>query len=73
MRRPETEVDMATIEGATEVRPFSVDIGLPQAHLLNEVDEGNHFAALQEPELFTQELRAAFRPLRTNNNQGRSS
>jgi hypothetical protein len=30
----------------------------------NEVDEGNHFAAWQEPDLFTTELRAAFRSLR---------
>jgi pimeloyl-ACP methyl ester carboxylesterase len=30
----------------------------------NELDEGNHFAAWQEPELFTNELRAAFRSLR---------
>jgi hypothetical protein len=29
-----------------------------------EVDKGNHFAARQEPELFTAELRAAFRTLR---------
>jgi pimeloyl-ACP methyl ester carboxylesterase len=30
----------------------------------NEVDEGNHFAAWQEPDLFTTEVRAAFRSLR---------
>jgi pimeloyl-ACP methyl ester carboxylesterase len=30
----------------------------------NEVDTGNHFAAWQEPELFTTEVRAAFRSLR---------
>jgi pimeloyl-ACP methyl ester carboxylesterase len=30
----------------------------------NEVDEGDHFAAWQEPELFTNELRAAFKSLR---------
>ena len=34
--------------------------GLPQSVYFNEVDEGNHFAGWQEPELFTQELRAAF-------------
>ena len=45
----------------------------PSLFYFNEVDEGNHFAAWQEPELFTQELRAAFRPLRTHNDQGRSS
>src|SRR3954451_9391305 len=31
----------------------------------NEVDRGGHFAAWEEPELFTSEVRAAFRPLRT--------
>ncbi|WP_433288815.1 epoxide hydrolase family protein [Pseudonocardia sp. CA-142604] len=30
----------------------------------NEVDQGNHFAAWQEPEIFTTEVRAAFRSLR---------
>jgi pimeloyl-ACP methyl ester carboxylesterase len=30
----------------------------------NEVDRGGHFAAWEQPQLFTEELRAAFRPLR---------
>ena len=30
----------------------------------NEVDNGGHFAAWEQPELFSAELRAAFRPLR---------
>jgi pimeloyl-ACP methyl ester carboxylesterase len=30
----------------------------------NEVDEGGHFAAWEQPELLSAELRAAFRPLR---------
>lgn len=30
----------------------------------NEVDEGGHFAALEQPEIFTREIRAAFRSLR---------
>ncbi|MBC7846347.1 MAG: epoxide hydrolase [Flavobacterium sp.] len=30
----------------------------------NEVDRGGHFAAWEEPKLFTEELRAAFKPLR---------
>jgi pimeloyl-ACP methyl ester carboxylesterase len=45
----------------------------PNLIYFNEVDEGDHFAAWQEPELFTQEVRVAFRPLRTDNDQGRSS
>jgi pimeloyl-ACP methyl ester carboxylesterase len=36
----------------------------PKLIYFNEVDEGDHFAAWQEPEIFTSELRAAFRPLR---------
>jgi hypothetical protein len=42
----------------------------PNLIYFNEVDEGNHFAAWQEPDLFTSELRAAFRSLR---DEGRSS
>ena len=38
----------------------------PNLVYFNEVDDGNHFAAWQEPELFTNELRAAFRSLRMN-------
>ena len=30
----------------------------------NEVDDGGHFAAWEQPELFASEIRAAFRPLR---------
>lgn len=30
----------------------------------NKVDGGGHFAAWEQPELFSAELRAAFRPLR---------
>jgi pimeloyl-ACP methyl ester carboxylesterase len=33
----------------------------------NEVDKGGHFAAWEEPELFSQEIRAAFRSLRNGN------
>jgi pimeloyl-ACP methyl ester carboxylesterase len=36
----------------------------PKLMYFNELDRGNHFAAWQEPQLFTSELRAAFRPLR---------
>ena len=36
----------------------------PKLIYFNELDRGNHFAAWQEPELFTTELRAAFRSLR---------
>ncbi len=36
----------------------------PKLIYFNQVDKGNHFAAWQEPELFTTEVRAAFRSLR---------
>jgi pimeloyl-ACP methyl ester carboxylesterase len=38
----------------------------PNLIYFSEVDKGGHFAAWEEPELFTTEVRAAFRPLRTN-------
>jgi pimeloyl-ACP methyl ester carboxylesterase len=36
----------------------------PNLVYYNEVDRGGHFAAWQEPQLFTEEVRAGFRPLR---------
>jgi hypothetical protein len=38
--------------------------GLPNLIYFSELDRGNHFAAWQEPGLFSAELRAAFRSLR---------
>jgi pimeloyl-ACP methyl ester carboxylesterase len=39
----------------------------PNLIYFNEVDKGGHFAAWEEPELFSAEIRAAFRPLQTMN------
>jgi hypothetical protein len=53
----EDEIDIArraVWAGYVEIRHRSV----------NELDRGNHFAAWQEPDLFTTEIRAAFRSLR---------
>ena len=36
----------------------------PSLAYFNEVDKGGHFAAWEEPELFSEEVRAAFRSLR---------
>jgi pimeloyl-ACP methyl ester carboxylesterase len=36
----------------------------PNLVYFNEVDRGGHFAAWEEPQLFADELRAAFRSLR---------
>jgi pimeloyl-ACP methyl ester carboxylesterase len=38
----------------------------PNVTYFNEVDRGGHFAAWEEPELFSDEVRAAFRSLRAN-------
>jgi pimeloyl-ACP methyl ester carboxylesterase len=41
-----------------------VEASYPNVIYFNEVDKGGHFAAWEEPELFSQEVRAAFRPIR---------
>jgi pimeloyl-ACP methyl ester carboxylesterase len=41
-----------------------VEQSYPNLTYFNEVDKGGHFAAWERPQLFTEELRAAFRPLR---------
>ena len=46
-----------------------VEDSYPNVVYFNAVDRGGHFAAWEEPELFSQELQAAFAPLRN----GRSS
>jgi hypothetical protein len=39
-------------------------LGYPTLMYYNKPARGGHFAAWEEPQLFTEELRAAFRPLR---------
>jgi len=41
-----------------------VEHSYPNVIYFNQVDRGGHFAAWEEPELFSQELRSAFRSLR---------
>ena len=41
-----------------------VEAGYPNVAYFNEVDRGGHFAAWEEPELFSTEVRAAFRSFR---------
>src|SRR5579862_714916 len=41
-----------------------VEASYPTVVYFNEVDKGGHFAAWEEPELFSQELRAAFESVR---------
>jgi hypothetical protein len=46
-----------TVETAAAIGPFHVDF--PE-----ELDKGGNFAAWEEPELFSEELRGAFAPVR---------
>jgi pimeloyl-ACP methyl ester carboxylesterase len=41
-----------------------VEKNYPNVMYFNEVDKGGHFAAWEEPQLFSEEIRAAFRSLR---------
>jgi pimeloyl-ACP methyl ester carboxylesterase len=41
-----------------------VEASYPNVIYFSEVDKGGHFAAWEEPELFSSELRAAFSSLR---------
>ena len=41
-----------------------VEASYPNVVYFNEVDKGGHFAAWEEPELFSEEMRAAFKSLR---------
>jgi pimeloyl-ACP methyl ester carboxylesterase len=42
-----------------------IEKSYPNVAYFNEVDRGGHFAAWEEPQLFSEELRKAFRSLRT--------
>jgi pimeloyl-ACP methyl ester carboxylesterase len=66
------DVKGATVPAAVSVFPNELyqaprswtEQAYPNLIYFNEVGEGNHFAAWQEPEIFTNELRAAFKSLR---------
>ena len=58
-------VGFTTFPGEIWRTPRSwVERAYPNVIYFNEVDKGGHFAAWEEPELFSEEMRAAFRPLR---------
>ena len=58
-------VGFTTFPGEIWASPRSwVEAVYPDLAYFNEADRGGHFAAWEEPRLFTDELRAAFRPLR---------
>jgi pimeloyl-ACP methyl ester carboxylesterase len=58
-------VGFTTFPGEIFAAPRSwVETVYPDLAYFNEVDRGGHFAAWEEPELFSTEMRAAFRKLR---------
>jgi len=58
-------VGFTTFPGEIWRTPRSwVEKAYPHVMYFNEVDRGGHFAAWEEPELFSEEIRAAFRSLR---------
>jgi pimeloyl-ACP methyl ester carboxylesterase len=58
-------VGFTTFPGEIWRTPRSwVENSYPNVSYFNEVDRGGHFAAWEEPELFSTEMRAAFRSLR---------
>ena len=58
-------VAFTTFPGELWAAPRSwVEVVYPGLAYFNEVDRGGHFAAWEEPQLFTDEIRAAIRPLR---------
>jgi pimeloyl-ACP methyl ester carboxylesterase len=64
---PEVRIPVAftTFPGEIWRTPRSwVEASYPNVVYFNEVDRGGHFAAFEEPELFSAEVRAAFRSLR---------
>jgi pimeloyl-ACP methyl ester carboxylesterase len=63
-------VGFTTFPGEIFHAPRSwVEKTYPSLVYFNEADKGGHFAAWEEPQLFTEEMRAAFAPLR----EGRTS
>jgi pimeloyl-ACP methyl ester carboxylesterase len=62
---PTIPVGFTTFPGEIWRTPRSwVENSYPNVTYFNEVDKGGHFAAWEEPEIFTNELRAAFKSLR---------
>jgi pimeloyl-ACP methyl ester carboxylesterase len=58
-------VGFTTFPGEIWRTPRSwVEKAYPNVIYFNEVERGGHFAAWEEPQLFSEEMRAAFKPLR---------
>jgi pimeloyl-ACP methyl ester carboxylesterase len=59
-------VGFTTFPGEIWQSPRSwVEAGYPNVTYFNKAERGGHFAAWEEPELFSTEVRAAFKPLRS--------
>ena len=66
------KTDQITVPVAVSVFPGEIyraprswtERAYPTLYYFNEADKGGHFAAWEQPQLFSAELRAAFRPLR---------
>jgi pimeloyl-ACP methyl ester carboxylesterase len=69
---PFNAIDIPTVQVAVTVFPGEIyraprswaEQSFQKLIYFNEVDKGGHFAAWEQPELFSQEMRAAFRSLR---------
>lgn len=66
------KTDRITVPVAVSVFPGEIyraprswtERAYPSLYYFNQLDKGGHFAAWEQPQLFSAELRAAFRPLR---------
>ena len=64
-RRRRCRSRFTTFPGEIWATPRSwAEAAYPGLAYFNEVDKGGHFAAWEEPDLFSNEVRAAFRELR---------
>jgi hypothetical protein len=60
-------VGFTTFPGEIWAAPRTwVETVYPGLAYFNAVDKGGHFAAWEEPQIFSSEVRSAFRPLRSN-------
>ena len=65
LREVSVPVGFTTFPGEIFRAPRSwVELGYPNLTYFNEAERGGHFAAWEEPQLFSEEVRAAFRSLR---------
>jgi pimeloyl-ACP methyl ester carboxylesterase len=62
---PREELSLvAPMRETTQEKPMSTTEDAAQTGSDNELDRGGHFAAWEQPQLFSEEMRASFRSLR---------